>query len=113
MAGGTSAAQLEGFLSSVTWELANRAAKAEVPYKHAELLLKWVQMYRSIVTYGQASFDEQVQIAVKRCLPKQVFSPNKQKKAKTSNGWCGDYNTQQGACSGVEPPGSSVTSLRS
>ena len=39
LAGGTTAAQLEGFFLSVTWQLANRAAKAEVPYKHAELLL--------------------------------------------------------------------------
>ena len=38
---GTTATQLESFFASVTWELANRAAKSEVPYRHAELHLKW------------------------------------------------------------------------
>ena len=46
LGGGTSAKQLEDFFSSVTWELANRAAKSELPYKHAKLMLKWGQLYR-------------------------------------------------------------------
>ena len=103
--GGTTAAQLESFFASVTWELANRAAKAEVPYKHAELLLKWDQMYRnSLHTYGQPTLEKQVADMVKRALPPQVFSPQKQKRLRVHN-WCMEFNTAQGCSNPVSGSG--------
>ena len=97
LAGGTTAAQLESFFASVTWELANRAAKSEVPYKHAELLLKWDQMYRNTFhSYGQPSLEKQVEDIVKRSLPQQAYSPLKQKKQRPLHSWCLDFNLPQG-----------------
>ena len=108
LAGGTTAAQLEGFFASVTWELANRAAKSEVPYKHAELLLKWDQMFRTpFHSYGgQTSLEKQVADMVKKALPPQAYSPHgqRQKRIRPPHSWCLDFNTPQG-CS--NPPSGS------
>ena len=102
LAGGTTSAQLESFFSSVTWELANRAAKSEVPYKHAELLLKWDQMYRSTYNpYSQTSLEKTVADMVKRSLPPQTYALHKQKKQRTPHSWCLDFNSPKG-CS--NPP---------
>jgi len=94
--GGTSAAQLESFFASVTWELANRAAKTEVPYKHSELLVKWEQMFRSAPAYDKPAFDEEVRNSIKRIMPVQPFSPKKPKKPRNMTYWCGGFNTDQG-----------------
>ena len=94
--GGTTAAQLEDFFASVTWELANRAAKSEVPYKHAELLLKWDQMYRNTYhNYGQPSLVKQVEDIVKRTFPSHTPRPQ-QKKLRPPHSWCIEFNKPNG-----------------
>ena len=104
LSGGTTAAQLEDFFASVTWELANRAAKSEVPYKHAELLLKWDQMYRNTYhAYGQPSLEKTVEDIMKRTMP--PYSPIQKKKQKPPHSWCIDFNKPQGCSNTVDGSG--------
>ena len=97
LAGGTTAKQLEDFFSSVTWELANRAAKSELPYKHSELMLKWDQLYRysnmSPVS-GDGVLKQQLKDYVRQMVgPSKVTSI---KKPRLSHSWCLDFNREKG-----------------
>ena len=110
LAGGTTAKQLEDFFSSVTWELANRAAKSELPYKHAELMLKWDQLYRyssvpQLPLAGGGSLDQQLRDMLKR-FSKSPTTPSK--KAKQSHSWCLDFNKESG-CSNPPRDGGGCT----
>ena len=104
--GGTSAKQLEGFFNSVTWELANRAAKSELPYKHAELLLKWDQSCRfsGPVSAGPTNLDKHIKDAIKRGMQDwrndKTLSPSS-KKARPSHNWCGLFN-RNGGCNNTQ-----------
>ena len=97
LGGGTSAKQLEDFFSSVTWELANRAAKSELPYKHAELMLKWDQLYRystipQVLPVGGPLVDKQLRDYMKRFM--ETSTNPSPKKAKQGHSWCLDFNKQ-------------------
>ena len=110
LSGSTSAKQLEDFFSSVTWELANRAAKKELPYKHAELMLKWDQMYRyssnSLLTPVGGPMDKQIKDYIKRLMETSNSSPPK--KAKFTSSWCPDFNKPAG-CSNTPRDGGGCT----
>ena len=105
VAGGTDAKQLEEFFNSVTWELANRAAKSQLPYRHAELLLKWDQSFRGSFK-SQASMksagnlEKQIVDTVKRTI-KQLHDKSITKKPRVAHNWCKKFNTMAG-CSNPE-----------
>ena len=112
LAGGTSAKQLEDFFSSVTWELANRAAKSELPYKHAELMLKWDQLYRysstpQVPPVGGSQMDKQLMVYMKRMM--ETTNNHSPKKAKQSHSWCLDFNKQGTGCTNPAREGGGCT----
>lgn len=112
LGGSTSAKQLEDFFSSVTWELGNRAAKKELPYKHAELMLKWDQLYRypsaPLTAPMGAQLDKQFKEYVKRMMESSTsFTPKKAKTGFTSS-WCQDFNKAAG-CSNPARAGGGCT----
>ena len=111
LAGGTTAKQREDFFSSVTWELANRAAKSELPYKHSELMLKWDQFYRysnmSPVS-GDGVLKQQLKDYVRQMVgPSKVTSI---KKPRLSHSWCLDFNREKG-CSNTKKEGGGCTDV--
>ena len=54
-------------------------------------------MYRNTFhSYGQPSLEKQVEDIVKRSLPQQAYSPQKQKRQKPLHSWCLNFNLPQG-----------------
>jgi hypothetical protein len=113
LGGGTSAKQLEDFFSSVTWELANRAAKSELPYKHAELMLKWDQLYRysstpQVTPVGGALLDRQLRESLKRMMGTTI-NPSPNKKARQGHSWCLEFNSKGAGCTNPARDGGGCT----
>ena len=98
--GCATAKQLEDFFSSVTWELANRAAKRELPYKHAELMLKWDQLHRYSSGPQQdsmsTSLDKQFKEYMRRMMGSPASSPSKRPRTSFTSSWCQDFNRAAG-----------------
>ena len=113
LGGNTSAKQLEDFFGSVTWELANRAAKRELPYKHAELMLKWDQLYRYASTPLMPPVGGTVEKQLKEYFKRMMESPagNSPKKGKPAvriSSWCQDFNKEAG-CTNTARDGGGCT----
>ena len=105
LSGGTTSKQLEEFFNSVTWELANRAAKSQLPYRYAELQLKWDQSYRNsyhaqISVKDDRNLSEIVSDTVKRTM-KNLNIRTPTKKPRQTHNWCPDYN-KEGGCSNTK-----------
>ena len=101
---------MEKFFAATTFELANRAARHELPYRYHELVTKWDTMFRT--HYGDRDFDRRVAESMKRTGSIQsptgrvvestkrtgsIQSPtnNNSKKPRTGP-WCKDFNTDEG-----------------
>ena len=84
---------MEKFFSATTFELANRAARHELPYRYHELVTKWDTMFRN--HYGDRDFDRRVAESMRRTGSIQSPTNNNSKKPRTSP-WCKDFNTDEG-----------------
>ena len=99
LCGNANQTNLASFFGSVTWENASRATRSEVPHKYQELVNKWD------TTFGGGAgpsylenndlFDRKVVESLKRVAP---LSPHgkKSKVSRTTNNWCGLFNTPKG-----------------
>lgn len=100
LAGVANQDNLEKFFSSVTFELANRAARTELPYRYNELITKWEISFKP----SQNSFldnnqlmDKKVAESLKRQFPSSSLQPDySPKKPKTPHTWCGLFNSTAG-----------------
>ena len=107
IAGVATQANLASFFGSVTWELANRAARSELPYRYQELVNKWDTAYgaAAVSTYLDNSdmWDQKVRESLKRVAPfnikniKKPVNPSP-KKPRKPHSWCPMFN-MQGGCS--------------
>ena len=104
MLGVATPTNLASFFGTVTWELANRAARSELPYRHQELMNKWDTAYGSVAVSAYlenpALLDKKVAESLKRVAPN---SPNKltPKRARKPNSWCPIFNSQNG-CTNIQ-----------
>ena len=104
MLGVATATNLANFFGSVTWELANRAARSELPYRYQELMNKWDTTYGSVSASAfmdnsalmKQTVAEQVAEAVKRFAPIGSPGKNPNKKARRTHTWCSMFNTLNG-----------------
>ena len=93
LSGVANPANLASFFGSVTWELANRAARSEIPYRHQELVNKWDSTYGSaaVSSYldNTALVDRKVAESLKRLAPNaSLYKP--------VHTWCGQFNSSAG-----------------
>ena len=99
MLGVATPANLASFFGSVTWELANRAARSELPYRYQELMNKWDTAYGSAAVSAymdNTAFDRKVAESLKRVAPSSSTHMTTPKKPRKPNSWCPMFNTPAG-----------------
>ena len=104
LAGVATATNLANFFGSVTWELANRAARSELPYRYQELMNKWDTTYGSVSASAyldnsallEQKVAEKVAEAVKRMAPNISPGKNLTKRVRKPHSWCNTFNTLNG-----------------
>lgn len=108
MLGVATPANLASFFGSVTWELANRAARSELPYRHQELMNKWDTAYGSVAVSAYLDntelLDKKVAESLKRVAPNNSPLKTVTKKARKPHSWCPMFNTPSG-CTNTQRDG--------
>ena len=99
LSGSANQSNLASFFGSVTWENASRATRSEVPHKYQELVNKWDTTFGGGAGPSYLGNNEQLDKRVVESLKRVAsLSPQgrKTKVGRTSNNWCGVFNSPKG-----------------